>query len=95
VNRSYRVEWNPSALIHLSEMYGYTREVKERIYMDSLERLSFMPLLTASYITAGRWKEKWARQGANQSILIFDVDEANRVVYVAGVRHKREQLHHE
>ncbi|KRF01046.1 hypothetical protein ASG89_25895 [Paenibacillus sp. Soil766] len=72
---------------------AYPLEVKERIYLESYKRLSFMPTLTAKQISFGKLKGYWARLGLYQVILVFEVDEDNLVVWIDGIKHKRENIY--
>lgn len=63
VNKTYSVFWSETALDELSGILAYPPDVKERIYLDSFSRLSFMPTLTAKQITKGILKSYWVRLG--------------------------------
>src|SRR5699024_2916524 len=82
--------WSQTALNELSNIVAYPSEVKERIYLDSHKRLSFMPTLTAKQIPNGILKDYWVRLGLYQVILIFEVNEAEIVVWIDGIKHKDE-----
>lgn len=68
-------------------------EVKERIYLDTFKRLSFMPTLTAKQIPSGSLKGYWVRLGLYQVILVFEVNEVESVVSIDGIKHKRENVY--
>ncbi|WP_245183532.1 hypothetical protein [Lentibacillus salicampi] len=53
MNKTYNVYWSQTALDELSNILAYPPEVKERIYLDTFERLSYMPILTAKQIPMG------------------------------------------
>lgn len=48
MNKTYNVCWSQTALDELSNILAYPPEVKEQIYLDTFERLSYMPTLTAN-----------------------------------------------
>ncbi|WP_235549765.1 type II toxin-antitoxin system RelE family toxin [Paenibacillus sp. Soil766] len=52
-----------------------------------------MPTLTAKQISFGKLKGYWARLGLYQVILVFEVDEDNLVVWIDGIKHKRENIY--
>jgi hypothetical protein len=52
----------------LAGILAYPPEIKERIYLDSLKRLSFMPELSAKQIHSGILKGYWAKLGLYQII---------------------------
>lgn len=93
VKRTYKVEWSRAGLVELARMYTYPLEVKERIYQDSLKRLSYTPTLTAKQIPFGEWEGYWARVGLYQVTLMYEVDEENQTVWIDGVKHKRQDLY--
>lgn len=93
MNKIFNVYWSQSALDELSHIVAYPPEVKERIYLDAHKRLSFMPTLTAKQITHGVLKDYWIRLGLYQVILIFEVNEEELVVWVDGIKHKREDVY--
>ncbi|WP_157265165.1 hypothetical protein [Paenibacillus oryzisoli] len=45
---------------------------------------------TAKQISFGKLKGYWARLGLYQVILVFEVDEDNSVVWIDGIKLKRE-----
>jgi hypothetical protein len=63
VDKAYKVYWSQTALDELAGILAYPPEVKEKIYMDSLTRLSFMPTLSAKQISSGILKGYWAKLG--------------------------------
>lgn len=77
----------------LSSILAYPPDVKERIYLDSFDRLSYMPSITAKQITFGNLEGYWVRMGIYKIILIFEVNEEKSVVWVDGIRHKRENVY--
>lgn len=91
-NQTYKVQWTDTALNELARMIPYTPDVKKKIYEDALERLAFMPHLTAKPIPFGSWEGYYARLGLYQVILIFRVDEDHRLVSIYAVKHKRQNL---
>jgi len=93
VNKIYNVYWSQTALDELSNIVAYPSEVKERIYLDSHKRLLFMPTLTAKQIPNGILKDYWVRLGLYQVILIFEVNEEELVVWIDGIKHKRENVY--
>jgi len=92
VNKIYKVFWSQTALDELSNIVAYPPEVKERIYLDAHKRLSFMPTLTAKQVPNGILKDYWVRLGLYQVILIFEVNEEQLVVWIDGIKHKREDV---
>ena len=92
MNRTYKVYWSQTALDELSNILAYPPEVKERIYMDTFERLSFMPALTAKQIPNGLLEGYWVRLGY-QTMLLFEIDEEEAVVWIDGIKHKRENIY--
>jgi hypothetical protein len=93
VDKVYKVYWSQTALDELAGILAYPPEVKERIYLDSLKRLSFMPELSAKQIPSGILKGYWAKLGLYQVILVFEVNEEESVVWVDGIKHKRENVY--
>ncbi|WP_404451374.1 type II toxin-antitoxin system RelE/ParE family toxin [Virgibacillus necropolis] len=93
MNKTYNVYWSQTALDELSSILAYPPDVKERIYLDSFDRLSYMPSITAKQITSGNLEGYWVRMGLYKTILIFEVDEGKSVVWVDGIRHKRENVY--
>ena len=61
--------------------------------MDAHKRLSFMQTLTAKQIPNGILKDYWVRLGLYQVILIFEVNKEELVVWIDGIKHKREDLY--
>lgn len=93
MNKIYQVFWSQTALDELESILAYPVEVKERIYLDTFDRLSHMPVLTAKQISGGVLKGYWVRLGLYQMILIFEVNEEKSEVWVDGVKHKREDVY--
>lgn len=93
MNKIYNVYWSQTALDELSNILAYPPEVKERIYLDTFKRLSFMPTLTAKQIPSGSLKGYWVRLGLYQVILVFEVNEVESVVSIDGIKHKRENVY--
>lgn len=93
VNKTYNVYWSQTALDELSNILAYPPEVKERIYLDSFARLSYTPTLTAKQITNGILEGYWARLGVYQVILVFEVNEEESIVWIDGIKHKRENVY--
>lgn len=77
----------------LSNILAYPPEVKERIYLDTFTRLSFMPTLIAKLIRNGILEGYWVRIGLYQVYLIFEVNEEEMIVWVDGIKHKRENVY--
>lgn len=75
MDKTYSVYWSETALDELSNIRAYPPDVKERIYLDSFSRLSFMPTLTAKQIKTGVLEGYWVRLGLYQVILVFEVNE--------------------
>jgi hypothetical protein len=92
-SRTYKVEWSGAGLIELARIYAYPSEIKERVYLDALKRLEYMPTLSAKQIPFGEWEGYWARIGLYQVTLMYEVDEVNQTVWIDGVKHKREDLY--
>ena len=93
MNKTYNVYWSQTALDELSNILAYPPEVKERIYLDSFKRLSFMPTLTAKQITNGVLKGYWVRLGLYQVSLVFELIEEESVIWIDGIKHKRENVY--
>lgn len=93
MEKVYNVNWSQTALTEIAGILAYPLEVKERIYLDSFNRLSFTPTLTAKQIPFGKLKGYWARLGLYQVILVFEVDEAKSVIWIDGIKHKRENVY--
>ncbi len=93
MNKTYNVYWSQTALNELAGILAYPLEVKERIYMDSFTRLAFQPTLTAKQILSGFLSGYWARLGLYQVILVFEVNEDESVVWIDGIKHKRENIY--
>jgi hypothetical protein len=81
------------ALNELAGILAYPPQVKEKIYLDSYNRLSFSPTLTAKQISSGILKGYWARLGLYQVILVYEVNEEESVVWIDGIKHKRENIY--
>lgn len=93
MNKTYSVYWSQTAIDQLSNILAYPPEVKERIYLDTFRRLSYMPTLTAKQISNGTLKGYWVRLGLYKMILVFEVDEEESIVWVDGIKHKRENVY--
>jgi len=93
MDRVYKVEWSQTALNELSEILAYPAEVKEKIFLDSFTRLSFTPTLTARQISFGQLGGYWARLGLYQVILVYRVSEEDAIVWIHGIKHKRENVY--
>ncbi|MBP1966449.1 type II toxin-antitoxin system RelE family toxin [Paenibacillus aceris] len=93
MEKVYKVYWSQTALIELASIRAYPPEVKESIYLESIQRLSFTPTLTAKQISFGKLKGYWARLGLYQDILIFEVEEDKSIVWIDGIKHKRENMY--
>lgn len=93
MDKTYRVYWSQTALDELANILAYPPDVKERIYLDSFSRLSYLPTVTAKKITAGRLKGYWTRLALYQVILVFEVNEEESVVWIDGIKHKRENVY--
>lgn len=52
-----------------------------------------MPVLTAKQIPYGTLKGYWVRPSLYQVILIFEVNEEESVVWIDGIKHKRENVY--
>ncbi len=61
--------------------------------MESFKRLSYTPTLTAKRIRFGKLEGYWARLGLYQVILVFEVDEDKSVIWIDGIKHKRENVY--
>lgn len=93
MDKVYKVYWSRTALDELAGILAYPLDVKERIYSDSFTRLSCKPTLTAKQIPLGIMKGYWARLGLYQVILVFEVNEEESVVWIDGIKHKRENVY--
>jgi len=93
MDKVYKVYWSRTALDELAGILAYPPDVKETIYLDSFARLSFTPTLTAKQIPLGILKGYWARLGLYQVILVFEVNEEEAVVWIDGIKHKRENVY--
>jgi hypothetical protein len=93
VDKVYKVFWSQTALDELAGILAYPPEVKERVYTDSFTRLAYTPTLTAKQIPNGKLKGYWTRLGLYQVILVFEVDEKDLVVWIDGIKHKREDVY--
>src|SRR5690625_2563772 len=91
--KEYKVYWSQTTLDALANMLAYPPNIKEKIYLDSFNRLSYSPLLTAKQITKGVLEGYWVRLGLYQVLLVFKVDEANCFVRIDGIKHKRENVY--
>ncbi len=93
VNKIFKVYWSRTALNELAGILAYPPDVKERIYLDSFKRLSFMPKSSARQFLTGKLKGYWVRLGLYQVILVFEVDEEKSIVWIDGIKHKRENIY--
>ncbi len=93
MDKIFSVYWTQSALDELSGILAYPPEVKERIYLDSFDRLKYTPTLTAKQIQNGTLQGLWARLGLYQNILVFEVNEDTAKVWIYGIKHKRENIY--
>jgi hypothetical protein len=93
IDKNYNVFWSQAALEELAGIVAYPPDVKERIYLDSFIRLSFMPTLTAKQIQTGILEGYWVRLGLYQIILVFEVGEVELEVWIDGIKHKREDVY--
>ncbi|MBO9609958.1 MAG: hypothetical protein J7639_28630 [Paenibacillaceae bacterium] len=93
MNKTYNVYWTETALNELSSILAYPPDVKERIYLDSFVRLLHSPTLTAKQIMTGKLKGLWANLGLYQNILVFEVDEEEAIVWINGIKYKRENVY--
>jgi len=93
MNKTYSVFWTQTALDEPSSILAYPPDVKERIYQDSFARLLHTPTLTAKQIMTGKLKGFWARLGLYHNILVFEVDEDEAIVWINGIKHKRENVY--
>lgn len=93
MDKVYSVNWSQTALIELGNILACPPDVKERIYLDSFTRLSFVPTLTAKQIPFGKLEGYWARLGLYQVILLYEINEENAIVLVDGIKHKRENVY--
>ncbi|BCJ85897.1 hypothetical protein skT53_08820 [Effusibacillus dendaii] len=48
---------------------------------------------TAKPILTGKLKGQWARLGLYQVILVFEVNEDKAIVWINGIKHKRENVY--
>lgn len=88
MNKTYSVYWAQTALDELGGMVAYPPDVK-----DSFARLLHTPTLTAKRIITGKLKSQWARLGLYQNIVVFEVDEDEAIVWINGMKHKRENVY--
>ncbi|WML52383.1 hypothetical protein RCG17_23870 [Neobacillus sp. PS3-12] len=93
MEKEYNVFWSQTALNELSNILAYPADVKERIYLDSYNRLSFAPTLTAKKIPNGMLEGYWVRLGLFMVMLVFEVDQEAAVVWIDGIKHKRENVY--
>jgi hypothetical protein len=61
--------------------------------LESFNRLSYTPTLTAKKIPNGFLEGYWVRLGLYQVMLLFEVDEKESKVWVDGIKHKRENVY--
>jgi hypothetical protein len=93
MNKTYSVYWTQTALDELSGILAYPPDLKERMHLDSIARLLHTPILTAKQIDRGKLKGLWARLGLHQNILVLEVDENDSIVWIYGIKHKRENVY--
>lgn len=93
MDKEFSVFWSQSALDELSNILAYPSDVKERIYLDSFNRLSDAPTLTAKKIPNGLLEGYWVRLGLYKVILVFEVNEEESIVWIDGIKHKRENVY--
>lgn len=93
MDKEYSVFWSQTALNELSNIRAYPSDVKERIYLDSFNRLSYTPTIVAKKITNGMLEGYWVRLGLYQVMLVFEVDEEESVVWIDAIKHKRENVY--
>ena len=93
MDQEYTVLWSKTALDELYNILAYPLDVKERIYMDSFSRLSYVPTLTAKKIPNGLLEGYWVRLGLYKVILVFEIDEEEEIVWIDGIKHKRENIY--
>ncbi|MCC3359115.1 type II toxin-antitoxin system RelE family toxin [Bacillus sp. REN16] len=80
-------------LDELSNIRAYPSDVKEKIYLDSFNRLSYTPTITAKKILNGMLEGYWVSLGLYQVMLVFEVIEEAAVVWIDGIKHKRENVY--
>jgi hypothetical protein len=93
MDKQYTVTWSQTALDELINMVAYPSEVKERIYLDSFNQLSYVPTLTARKIPNGILEGYWAKLGLYKVILVFEVNEDLSEVRIDGIKYKRENVY--
>ncbi|MCD8510406.1 MAG: hypothetical protein LRY73_11450 [Bacillus sp. (in: Bacteria)] len=92
-NKTFDVYWSQTALDELANILAYPPEVKEKIYLDSLGRLSVTPTIAAKRITHGFLAGYWVRLGLYQVMLVFEINNAKGIVWIDGIKHKRENVY--
>jgi len=93
MNKTYSVYWTQTALDELSGILAYPPDVKEKIYLDSFGLLLHTPTLTAKQIMSGKLKNQWVRLGLYKVIFVFEVFEDEAIVWINGIKHKRENVY--
>lgn len=93
MDKEFRVFWSQTELNELRDVRAYPSDVKERIYLDSFNRLSYTPTITAKKIFNGMLEGYRVRLGLYQVMLVFEVDEEKSVVWIDGIKHKRENVY--
>jgi hypothetical protein len=93
MDKQYTVTWSQTALDELYNIVAYPSDVKERIYLDSFNRLSDVPTLTARKIPNGILEGYWVKLGLYKVILVFEVNEDLSEVRIDGIKHKRENVY--
>lgn len=93
MNKTYNVYWSQTALDELGNILAYPPEIKEQIYLDTFERLSYMPTLMAKQIHDGILKGYWVRLGLYKVMLVFEVSDEEAIVWIDGIKHKRENVY--
>ncbi|MGG3467638.1 hypothetical protein ABES02_09175 [Neobacillus pocheonensis] len=61
--------------------------------MDSFNRLSYTPMLTAKKILNGMLEGYWVKLGLYQVMLVFEVNEEEPIVWIDGIKHRRENVY--
>lgn len=93
MDKKYSVFWSQTALDELGSILAYPLDIKERIYLDSFNRLSYLPTLTARKIPNGMLEGYWVRLGLYDVILVFELNEEESIVWIDGIKHKRENIY--
>jgi hypothetical protein len=77
----------------LYNIVAYPSDVKERIYLDSFNRLTYVPTPTARKIPNGILEGYWVKLGLYKVILVFEVNDDLSEVRIDGIKHKRENVY--